>query len=80
MRKLGKNNYTAEFFEIHETKSSIYLVLEYIKGTTLENKAFNEESSENEVKAIMRSILKCIEFCHSKGIFHRDLKLSNLMY
>jgi serine/threonine protein kinase len=28
----------------------------------------------------MRSILKCIEFCHNNGVVHRDIKLENLMF
>jgi serine/threonine protein kinase len=35
MKTLGKNKYTVEFFEIHETRNSIYIVLEYLEGETL---------------------------------------------
>jgi serine/threonine protein kinase len=35
MKTLGKNKFTVEFFEIHETRNSIYIVLEYLSGETL---------------------------------------------
>jgi len=38
MRRLGDNEHTIKFLEVHETENAVYLVLEYLgNGTLLEN-------------------------------------------
>jgi serine/threonine protein kinase len=35
--------------------------------------------SESEAQRFVRQILSALDFCHSKGVVHRDLKLENLL-
>jgi serine/threonine protein kinase len=35
MRALGKNDHLMDFYEIHETENSIYMVVEYFPGKEL---------------------------------------------
>jgi serine/threonine protein kinase len=56
------------------------MVLEYLEGGTLSDNLSCNKHNENEVKSIMRSILKCIEFIHEKGIMHRNIKLENFIF
>ena len=79
MKRLGENEHTLQFYEVHETKHSIYLVLEYLPGGTLLKEITFKTLTENEVKIIIKIILRGLEYCHSKRIMHRDLKPENLM-
>lgn len=58
-----------------------FLVMEYIKGETLEN--WLERGGRLPIeKAISTSlsVLEALDFMHSKGIVHRDIKPSNIMF
>ncbi|MEM9925441.1 MAG: serine/threonine-protein kinase, partial [Cyanobacteria bacterium P01_D01_bin.50] len=57
-----------------------YLVQEYIDGENLEEELVRRgKFSESEVLLVLRSILRVLQFVHSKGIIHRDIKPSNIM-
>ena len=34
---------------------------------------------EHELKPIFRQIVKAVQYCHQKGIAHRDIKLENIL-
>ena len=35
--------------------------------------------SDRDIKLYMYELLKTLDFCHSKGVMHRDVKPNNLM-
>jgi serine/threonine protein kinase len=39
-----------------------------------------DKLSETEAKSIFRQVLEAVNFCHSKGIIHRDIKLENILF
>lgn len=80
MRKLNHKN-ILRLYEVYESQSSIYMVLDLLTGgellkTIKENyKVF----TDNERARILKTILEAIEHMHSKGIMHRDLKPENIL-
>ena len=57
-----------------------YLVQEYINGQNLEEELVQKgKFSEKEVLEVLQETLIILKFVHSKGIIHRDIKLSNIM-
>ncbi|MBY0359852.1 MAG: protein kinase [Candidatus Obscuribacterales bacterium] len=57
-----------------------YLVMELIEGQTLEEwllqgKSFNFE----QIRSIILQLISGLEYAHSKGLVHRDLKPGNIM-
>ena len=65
-----------------ETPSSIHLIFEYVSGCSLLEYLKSRSSrklEENQAKSILRQVLLALEFCHSVGITHRDIKLENVL-
>ena len=67
--------------EVHETASTLYLVMELaeggplISGVTLSSRRYSERRARKHVKAIVGAV----QHIHSKGCVHRDLKPENIL-
>ncbi|MEA5595425.1 protein kinase domain-containing protein [Rivularia sp. UHCC 0363] len=58
-----------------------YLVQEWIQGQTLTNIIeVNGCLDEKAVREILLSLLSVLEYVHSKGIIHRDIKPDNIIF
>jgi len=56
-----------------------YLVMEYLKGETLENRLSRSSLALDEVLRWGAQIANGLDRAHRSGIVHRDLKPSNIM-
>ncbi len=62
------------------TEEYFYLVQEFIDGLTLEQElAAQGKFSEAQVLEVLESVLEILQFVHSQGTIHRDVKPSNIM-
>lgn len=81
-KKLQHKNIISIFnhFNFNQEK---YLMMEYIEGldlfTWMRNTNFTP-ISEKKAKIIIKQVLKGLDFCHTNGIIHRDIKLENLIF
>jgi len=67
-------------FACAKTPSTIFLVLPYLGGGTLLDKVMQQRRfPEAEARRVLLQIARGIEYLHSKGICHRDLKLDNIL-
>ena len=79
MRRLDQKN-IIKLYEVHESESYIYLIVEVLKGGELFDRvAENGAFIERDACLLMKRLLKALNYLHSKGIMHRDLKLENLI-
>jgi serine/threonine protein kinase len=62
-----------------ENQDYCILILEYAKHGDLHTLLSRKKLSEKNAVKIFRQILKAIAYCHSKGVFHRDLKTENIV-
>lgn len=66
--------------EIHESKNSIYLVMEMLEGGELVHKISEEKMlKQEEIRKIIGNLVSALAYLEEKRIMHRDLKPENLI-
>lgn len=73
--------HVTRLFDVYETSEHLYLVMECMEGGELfdrvtELKQFNERDAADAVW----QMLLALNYIHSHGMVHRDLKLENFLY
>jgi serine/threonine protein kinase len=81
LEELGdNNNRIPKLYAYFSEEGQFYLVQEYIEGKTLAEKVANGNVlSESVVKEILKNLLFLLNFIHTKGIIHRDIKPDNII-
>lgn len=77
-----KDEKIVRFLEVVRTSSYTVVSLELIQGLTLStflSKFPNKRLPESMALQIFKQVVDCISVCHSAKVFHRDIKLSNVM-
>ena len=77
--RLIKHPNVVQLHEVMASKTKIYFVLEYVKGGELFDKVAKGKLKEEVVKKYFKQLISAISFCHSRGVYHRDLKPKNLL-
>lgn len=79
MRKLD-HPYVMKLEEVHESKNSIYLVLELLEGGELLNYISRKKNLKyKDYWRVMKCIMEALSYMDSKKIMHRDLKPDNMI-
>ena len=71
-----------KLYEVIKTDKFQYLIMEYIDGISLLDiikKEKNHYLEEKRALKIFKQILQAIDYCQSKNICHRDIKLENIL-
>ncbi|KAH7833884.1 hypothetical protein Vadar_010756 [Vaccinium darrowii] len=80
MRQLRRHPHIVRLYEVLATKAKIYLVLEYAKGGELLAEVKKAgRFSEDLSRRYFQQLISAVGYCHSRGIFHRDLKSENIL-
>lgn len=75
-----KNEFVMNLEELHESKNSIYLVLELLEGGELFNYISGSKSlSVKDLYRVMKCLLGALAYLAEKGVMHRDLKPENMI-
>ncbi|PKI76437.1 hypothetical protein CRG98_003157 [Punica granatum] len=78
--KLLKHPNVVRLHEVLASKTKIYMVLEYVTGGELFDKIANKgKLSESEGRRLFQQLIDGVSYCHNKGVYHRDLKLENVL-
>jgi tetratricopeptide (TPR) repeat protein len=57
----------------------VYLVMQYIEGTSLSRKLEAEKLSRDQAVDLLLDIAEAIAYAHGEGVLHRDLKPHNIL-
>ncbi|XP_037494766.1 CBL-interacting serine/threonine-protein kinase 1 isoform X4 [Jatropha curcas] len=78
--KLLKHPNVVRLHEVLASKSKIYMVLEYVNGGELFDRiASKGKLPEAQGRKLFQQLIDGVSYCHNKGVFHRDLKLENVL-
>ncbi|CAI8587432.1 unnamed protein product [Vicia faba] len=78
--KLLKHPNVVRLYEVLASKTKIYMVLEYVNGGELFDKiASKGKLTEAHGRKMFQQLIDGVSCCHNKGVFHRDLKLENVL-
>ncbi len=78
--KLFRHPHIIRLYEVIETPTDIFLVMEYVDGGELfEYIVQRGRLLETEARKFFQQIISGIEYCHRYMVVHRDLKPENLL-
>ncbi|TQF08704.1 serine/threonine protein kinase, partial [Myxococcus llanfairpwllgwyngyllgogerychwyrndrobwllllantysiliogogogochensis] len=63
----------------HPTQGWLYVVLDYVEGYTLGEWVEKTHPTAHEVARVFGKLAGALAHLHSRGVFHRDLKLGNIL-
>ncbi|XP_073029909.1 CBL-interacting serine/threonine-protein kinase 1-like [Primulina eburnea] len=78
--KLLKHPNVVRLYEVLASKTKVYMVLEYVNGGELFDRiASKGKLREAQGRKLFQQLIDGVSYCHNKGVFHRDLKLENVL-
>ncbi|KAG2647688.1 CBL-interacting protein kinase 3-like isoform X1 [Panicum virgatum] len=78
--KLIQHPNVVRLYEVMGSKRRIYIVLEFVMGGELHDiVATSGRLKEDEARRYFQQLINAVDYCHSRGVYHRDLKLENLL-
>ncbi|MEO0934284.1 MAG: serine/threonine protein kinase, partial [Cyanobacteria bacterium J06641_2] len=80
LEKLGNHDQIPRLLAYFVENQNFYLVQEFIEGHPLTDELVpGERWTENQVIQMLISVLSILEFVHSQGVIHRDIKPDNII-
>ncbi|CAL9088521.1 unnamed protein product [Musa textilis] len=74
--KLIQHPNVVRMYDVMASKTRIYIVLEFVNGGELFDKiARHGRLKEDDARKYFQQLINAVDYCHSRGVFHRDLKV-----
>lgn len=81
LSQLSHDN-VVRLLKVIDTPKQLHLVLEEVKGLSVRSWMMQKEGrrlAEPEAKTVFRQVVTALEYLHSRGVAHRDIKLQNVL-
>ncbi len=80
LKKLGNHDQIPQLLDHFEDNQEFYLVQEFVQGHTVSvEMQSGRRWSESQVFKLLQEVLDILQFIHSHGLIHRDIKPNNLL-
>jgi serine/threonine protein kinase len=80
LEALGTHSQIPQLYDSFEEEEELYLVQEFIDGHPLTQEFSDEQHfSEQQTFQLLQDVLKVLNYVHSQGVIHRDVKPDNLI-
>jgi serine/threonine protein kinase len=79
MKRINHPN-IVKLFDVYQTKTKLYLIMELVTGGELFEKIAQEgKLSESQSRRYFQQLIDAIDYMHNIGVCHRDLKPENIL-
>ena len=80
--KLVQHPYVVRLYEVIDTQTKLYLIMEYGDGGDMYDYIMKHEHGLEDGKAqkYFKQIVQAISYCHQLRVVHRDLKPENVVF
>jgi len=68
-----------ELYDAYLVNEELWVVMEYLDGGALTDIVTYSRLKEEQIAYISRSVLKALEYLHSQGVIHRDIKSDSIL-